>query len=115
MAQLLIESMESDWDPDRYHDTHREKVEALIEEKRQGHEIVIQEPAEPVAKVVDLMEALNASIKAAAKPGTKSTRAAAPAKRAPARRAAPAKKKAPAKTAKQPARAKQPASRRKAS
>jgi DNA end-binding protein Ku len=115
MAQMLIESMESDWDPDRYHDTHREKVEALIEEKRQGHEIVIQEPAEPAAKVVDLMEALNASIKAAAKPGTKSARAGASAKRAPARRAAPAKKKAPAKTAKQPARAKQPASRRKAS
>jgi len=115
MAQLLIESMESDWDPDRYHDTHREKVEALIEEKRQGREIVIQEPAEPAAKVVDLMEALNASIKAAAKPGTKSNRAGAPAKRTPARGAAPAKKKAPAKTAKQPARAKQPASRRKAS
>jgi len=115
MAQTLIESMESDWDPDRYHDTHREKVEALIEEKRQGHEIVIQEPAEPAAKVVDLMEALNASIKAAAKPGTKSTRASGPAKRAPAGRTAPAKKKAPAKTAKQPARAKQPASRRKAS
>ena len=36
---------------------------------------MIQEPAEPAAKVVDLMEALNASIKAAAKPGTKSTRA----------------------------------------
>ncbi len=115
MAQLLIESMESDWDPDRYHDTHREKVEALIEEKRQGHEIVIQEPAEPAAKVVDLMEALNASIKAAAKPGTKGARAGASAKRAPARRTSAAKKKAPAKTAKQPARAKQPASRRKAS
>ena len=115
MAQLLIESMESDWDPDRYHDTHREKVEALIEEKRQGHEIVIQEPAEPAAKVVDLMEALNASIKAAAKPGTESARAGASAKRAPAGRTTAAKKKAPAKTAKQPARAKQPASRRKAS
>jgi DNA end-binding protein Ku len=115
MAQLLIESMESDWDPERYHDTHREKVEVLIEEKRQGHEIVIQEPAEPAAKVVDLMEALNASIKAAAKPGTKSARAGAPAKRAPAGRTTAAKKKAPAKTAKQPARAKQPASRRKAS
>jgi DNA end-binding protein Ku len=115
MAQLLIESMESEWDPERYHDTHREKVEALIEEKRQGHEIVIQEPAEPAAKVVDLMEALNASIKAAAKPGTKSARGGATAKRAPASRATPAKKKAPTKTAKQPARAKQPASRRKAS
>ena len=36
MAQLLIESMESEWDPERFHDTHREKVEALIEEKRTG-------------------------------------------------------------------------------
>ena len=112
MAQLLIESMESDWDPDRFHDTHREKVEQLIEEKRQGHEIVIQEGPEP-AKVVDLMEALNASIKAAARPTGKATaRRAAPAKKAPARRTAPAKK--AAKTAKTATRAKA-APRRKAS
>jgi DNA end-binding protein Ku len=110
MAELLIESMESDWDPERYHDTHRQKVEALIEEKRQGHEIVIQEQAEPAAKVVDLMEALNASIKAAAKPGAKASCAEAPAKRTTAGRAAPAKKKATASKT-----AKQPAARRKAS
>ena len=114
MAQLLIESMESDWDPERYHDTHREKVEALIEEKRSGHEIVIQEEPEAPAKVVDLMEALNASIAAAAKPGSKSASSKPAAKRAPARRAAPATKKAAKKAAKQPARAKA-APRRKAS
>jgi DNA end-binding protein Ku len=114
MAQLLIESMESDWDPERYHDTHREKVEALIEEKRSGHEIVIQEEPEAPAKVVDLMEALNASIAAAAKTGNKSGSSKPAAKRAPARRAAPATKKAPKKPAKQPARAKA-APRRKAS
>jgi DNA end-binding protein Ku len=117
MAQLLIESMESDWDPERYHDTHREKVEALIDEKRKGHEIVLQAAPEAPAKVVDLMEALNASIAAAARSGgsgSAGTRAAkkAPAKKAPARRAAPAKK--AAKSAKAPARAK-PAARRKAS
>ena len=39
-------------------------VEALIEEKRQGKQIVANTGA-PVAKVVDLMDALNASIKAA--------------------------------------------------
>jgi DNA end-binding protein Ku len=114
MAQLLIESMESDWDPERYHDTHREKVEALIEEKRSGHEIVIQEEPEAPAKVVDLMEALNASIAAAAKPGSKSAPSKPAAKRTPARRAAPAAKKAAKKAAKQPARAKA-APRRKAS
>ena len=112
MAQLLIESMESDWDPERYHDTHREKVEALVEEKRNGHEIVIQAGPEPAAKVVDLMEALNASIAAAAGTDAKGTKRAPAAKRAPARRAAPAKK--ASKAAKQPARAK-PAARRKAS
>ena len=114
MAQLLIESMESDWDPERYHDTHREKVEGLIEEKRSGHEIVIQEEPEAPAKVVDLMEALNASIAAAAKPGSKSASSKPGAKRTPARRAAPAAKKAAKKAAKQPARAKA-APRRKAS
>ena len=82
-----------------------------IEEKRSGHEIVIQAGPEPAAKVVDLMEALNASIAAAAGTDAKSTKRSATAKRAPARRAAPAKK---AKAAKQPARAK-PAARRKAS
>ncbi len=114
MAQLLIESMESDWDPARFHDTHRAKVEALIEEKRNGHEIVLQEGPEPAAKVVDLMEALNASIAAAAKSGSeaKSTKRAPAAKRTAAKPAAPAKK--AAKAAKQPARAK-PAARRKAS
>ena len=83
MAQLLIESMESDWDPERYHDTHREKVEALVEEKRSGHEIVVQAGPEPVAKVVDLMEALNASIAAAAGTDAKSTKRSATAKRVP--------------------------------
>ena len=63
MAQLLLESMESEWDPDKYHDTHREKVEALIEAKRQGNEIVTGTEEAPAAtKVVDLMEVLSASI-----------------------------------------------------
>jgi DNA end-binding protein Ku len=74
MAELLIESMEGEWEPKRYRDTHRQKVEALIEEKRQGKEIVAA--SEPTAKVVDLMDALNASIKA-----TQSSKKKAPAKR----------------------------------
>ncbi len=66
MAQLLLESMASEWDPSKYHDTHREKVEALIEEKRQGHEIVANLPAAPAATpVVDLMEVLSQSINSA--------------------------------------------------
>ncbi|HEY3843862.1 MAG TPA: Ku protein, partial [Acidimicrobiales bacterium] len=66
MAQLLIESMQSEWDPEQFHDTHRQKMEELIEEKRQGHEIVLAVEGEKPAKVIDLVEALNASIRAAA-------------------------------------------------
>ena len=63
MAQLLLESMESEWDPTRYHDTHRQAVEAVIEAKRKGRAVVTNLPAEPQAtKVVDLMDVLSASI-----------------------------------------------------
>jgi DNA end-binding protein Ku len=115
MAQLLIESMESDWDPERFHDTHRQKVEALIEEKRSGHEIVIESGPEQPAKVIDLMEALNASIAAAGGGASKTAKKKPAAKKAATGRAAPGKKtpakKAPAKA---PARTKTVA-RRKAS
>ncbi len=99
MANLLIGSMESPWEPERYHDTHRAKVEALIEEKAQGKTIaVVKEP--PATKVVDLMEALSASIKAksgSAPPPPKAKSSATTTKRAPAK-VTPSKKatKAPA-------------------
>ena len=63
MAQLLIESMANDWDPARYHDTYRQRVEELIEQKRRGETITVEAPA-PRAQVVDLMQALQASVAA---------------------------------------------------
>jgi DNA end-binding protein Ku len=63
MANVLIDSMESEWDPERFHDTHRQKVESLIEEKSQGKVIVATKSAS-APKIVDLMEALQASISA---------------------------------------------------
>jgi DNA end-binding protein Ku len=81
MAGLLLESMESDWEPEKYRDTHREKVEALIESKRQGNEIVTgAEAAPPSTKVVDLMEVLSASLESVnaskqAAPAPRATRA----------------------------------------
>ena len=108
MAQLLLESMANEWDPGKYHDTHRQKVEALIEEKRQGHEIVTGVQAEPVATpVVDLMDVLSASINSARAARGESASSPTPIKKT-AKRATAAKKatKAPAK---------KPATRRKAS
>ena len=62
MAQLLIESMEAEWDPEQYRDTYRERVQSIIEDKAAGKEITYEEPEAPVAPVADLMEILSASI-----------------------------------------------------
>jgi DNA end-binding protein Ku len=64
-AKLLIESMVSEWDPAIYEDEYRKRVEALIDEKRQGKVIVTERPETEPTKVVDLMEALQASVEAA--------------------------------------------------
>src|SRR3954451_15434889 len=69
MAQQLIESLSSDWNPEQYSDTYRERVLELIEKKAAGEEIAVQ-PAEEPEPVPDLMAALEASIQAAK--GTKS-------------------------------------------
>jgi DNA end-binding protein Ku len=63
MAQQLIESLSSDFEPERYRDTYRERVLEMIERKAQGEEIAVQ-PAEEPAPVPDLMAALEASIAA---------------------------------------------------
>jgi len=64
-ANMLIESMATDWEPEQYHDTYRQRVEDLVERKRAGEEVVVEShPAKPT-KVVDLMAALQASVDAA--------------------------------------------------
>ncbi len=65
MAEQLIESLSTDFDPARYKDEHREKVLALIEAKSEGQEVVTSTTAEEPTKVVDLMAALEASLAAA--------------------------------------------------
>ena|SRR5215207_6462134 len=62
MAQQLIESLTTDWEPEKYHDTYRERVLDLIERKAQGEEIAVQPEAAEPAKVPDLMAALEASL-----------------------------------------------------
>ncbi len=63
MARQLIESLAEDFEPEKYQDTHRERVMELIEHKASGSEEVFETPtpAEP-GKVVDLMAALEASV-----------------------------------------------------
>jgi DNA end-binding protein Ku len=64
MAQQLIESLATDFEPERYRDEYREKVLELIEAKASGEEIAIAPEAPAPAKVPDLMAALEASLAA---------------------------------------------------
>jgi DNA end-binding protein Ku len=88
MAEQLIESLSTDFDPTAYRDEYREQLLGLIERKAEGKEIVTPESEEPRAtEAPDLMAALEESI-AAVKGKRK-----APAKKARAKAKAPAKQK----------------------
>jgi DNA end-binding protein Ku len=66
MAEQLIESLSTGFDPDAYHDEYREQLLKLIERKAEGKEIVASEAESPKAtKAPDLMAALEESIAAA--------------------------------------------------
>jgi DNA end-binding protein Ku len=64
MAEQLIESLSSDFEPDKFHDEYREQVLNLIERKAAGEEIAVQPEAEEPAAAPDLMAALEASLAA---------------------------------------------------
>jgi DNA end-binding protein Ku len=65
MAVSLIESMTSEWNPDNYRDTYTDRVQQLIEAKKTDQEIVIEPETEGSAQVLDLMQALRASVERA--------------------------------------------------
>jgi len=64
MAKLLINSMDTPFDPSKYKDEYQVKLRELIEAKISGREVVAAEP-ESAGKVIDLMEALKASVEKA--------------------------------------------------
>jgi DNA end-binding protein Ku len=70
IAKQLVESLSGPFQPDKYHDSYREEVLALIERKAAGEEIAVQPPREEEqAPVPDLMSALKASLDAVRKEG----------------------------------------------
>jgi DNA end-binding protein Ku len=66
MAEMLIDGLTADFDPDAFKDRSREAVEIAAQKKVEGQEIVAPEAPEPT-KVVDLLEALKASVEATKK------------------------------------------------
>ena len=82
MAKSLIDNMTGDFDPEEFKDEYREKLESLVAKKVEGEEIAVVEET-GTAKVLDLIEALKASVEQTEKPAGK---------KAPAKKAAPKKK-----------------------
>jgi len=71
MAEQLIDSLSTEFEPDAYKDEYREQLLALIEQKAEGKEIVAPEAEAPKAtKAPDLMAALEESIAAVKEKGS---------------------------------------------
>jgi DNA end-binding protein Ku len=65
MAEQLVGSMTGEFDPGNYQDEYRTALMQIIESKVEGREVVEAPAAEEPSKLVDLMAALEASVKAA--------------------------------------------------
>ena len=65
MAVSLIENLSVDFEPGKYHDEYRQALRELIDAKIVGKEVVSAPAVSDKGKVVDLMEALQASVKLA--------------------------------------------------
>src|SRR5579875_3209037 len=66
MAASLIDTMTEDFEPEAYHDDYREALEAVIQAKIEGNEVVRPDGAAPPprAQPADLAETLRASVAA---------------------------------------------------
>ncbi len=92
LAVQLIEQISSDkFDPAAYVDEEKQRIEAAIQKKIEGEEIAVsEEEGKGGAQIIDLMEALRASLDKGAKPAL-AKQAAPVAERKPAKRAEQAK------------------------
>ena len=66
LAHQLVDQIASEtFDPSQYQDEVKQRIQADIEKKVQGKEIEVSETSEQPAQIIDLMEALKASLGAA--------------------------------------------------
>lgn len=90
LAQQLIEQQASDtFDPAAYTDDVRARIEAAVQKKVEGQEITLAEAPEGGGQVIDLMEALRASLEKKAPAPAKAPKPQAETRKPP-RRAQPA-------------------------
>jgi DNA end-binding protein Ku len=77
MARALVETLATDWHPEKYTDDYRDNLMRIIQAKAKGKHLRLDAPAEPrQAEVIDLMERLRRSL---AQQGRKNARGAEPA------------------------------------
>jgi len=66
LARRLVEQMRGEFRPEEFRDTYREAVLALVRQKAEGAVVSVEKPAE-VPATVDLMKALEESLRAVEK------------------------------------------------
>jgi DNA end-binding protein Ku len=62
MAEQLVDSLSMEWEPADFHDTFQERVQELIKAKKKGETVEKSEQPAESTNVVDLMDALRASV-----------------------------------------------------
>jgi DNA end-binding protein Ku len=72
LATQIIDSLASPWKPEKYRDTYTDQVRELVAAHQKGRDLVVEDSPAVEADVVDLMEALEASLKAARSRGDRS-------------------------------------------
>ena len=68
LAMTLITSLQAEFEPAKYKDAYRENLMAMIQAKVQGKQVVEAPVAQQLAPVIDIMEALKASLALGKKP-----------------------------------------------
>jgi DNA end-binding protein Ku len=65
LAEQIIEQISTDkFEPEKYKDDVRARIQEQIQRKVEGQEIQMEAPAQPQTQIIDLMEALKASLAA---------------------------------------------------
>ena len=90
--QIIEQRTNEHFEPEKYTDEIRSRILELIQQKIDGREIAVAPEERPEAKIIDLMEALKASVAGGAKAVAAAERARKPAQRASKKTEAAAKK-----------------------
>jgi DNA end-binding protein Ku len=71
LAQTLIHSLAASFEPEKYRDTYRERIQALIDQKLKGQPVAPARPQPKQADVIDIADALRQSLAGLKKPPAK--------------------------------------------